>query len=63
MERFIKYARLDVHGKTIAVAAAECGSSEVRFPSEITITPEAIAKLARQLKTRGTLQSTFYSPT
>jgi transposase len=60
MEQFIKYVGLDVHGKTIAVAVADGGSSEVRFIGEIVNTPEAIAKLAGQLRKGGAALSFCY---
>lgn len=49
MKEFSKYVGLDVHKETIAVAVAEAGG-EVRYVGEIAHTPEAIAKLVRQLK-------------
>jgi transposase len=60
MEQFIKYVGLDVHGKTIAVAVADGGADEVRFIGEIANKPEAIAKLAKQLKTCGARLSFCY---
>ena len=60
MEQFIKYVGLDVHGKTIAVAVADSESGEVRFIGEIVNTSEAVAKLVKQLKTRGAQLSFCY---
>ena len=60
MEQFIKYVGLDVHGKTIAVSVADRESSEVRFIGGIVNTPEAVAKLVKQLKTRGARLSFCY---
>ena len=53
MKEFSKYVGLDVHKDTIAVAVADAGVGEVRFVGEIAHTPEAIAKLLRQLKKGG----------
>ena len=50
MKEFSKYVGLDVHKETIAVAVADADGGEVRFVGEIAHTPEAIAKLVRQLK-------------
>lgn len=50
MKEFSKYVGLDVHKETIAVSIAEAGGGEVRYFGEIANTPEAVAKLARQLK-------------
>lgn len=50
MKEFSKYVGLDVHKETIAVSLAEAGGGEVRYFGEIANTPEAVAKLARQLK-------------
>ena len=49
MKECIKYVGLDVHKETIAVSIAEAGGGEVRYFGEIANTPEAVAKLARQL--------------
>ena len=49
MKEFSKYVGLDVHKETIAVSIAEAGGGEVRYFGEIANTPEAVAKLARQL--------------
>jgi hypothetical protein len=49
MNEFSKYVGLDVHKETIAVSVAEAGGGEVRYFGEIANTPEAVAKLARQL--------------
>lgn len=49
MKKFNKCVGLDVHKETIAVAIAEAGDGEVRFYGEIANTPEAVAKLVRQL--------------
>ncbi len=50
MKEFSKYVGLDVHKETIAVSIAEAGAGEVRYFGEIANTPEAVVKLARQLK-------------
>jgi transposase len=60
MEKFSKYIGMDVHGKSIAVAVADGASDEVRFIGEIGNTPEAVAKLVKQLKTRGVKLSFCY---
>jgi len=49
MKEFSKYVGLDVHKETIAVSLAEAGGGEVRYFGEVANTPEALAKLARQL--------------
>ena len=49
MKEFSKYVGLDVHKETIAVSIAKGGGGEVRYFGEIANTPEAVAKLARQL--------------
>ena len=49
MKEFSKYVGLDVHKETIAVSMAEASGGEVRYFGEIANTPEAVAKLARQL--------------
>mgnify|MGYP002632414984 CR=1 FL=1 len=50
MKEFSKCVGLDVHKETIAVSIAEAGGGEVRYFGEIANTPEAVFKLARQLK-------------
>ena len=50
MKDFSKYVGLDVHKETSAVAVAEGNGSEVRYIGEIAHTPEAVAKLVRQLR-------------
>ena len=60
MEQFIKYVGLDVHGKTIAASVADNRSVEVRFIGEMLNTPEAMAKLVKQLQTRGAKLSFCY---
>lgn len=50
MKEFSKYVGLDVHKETIAVSIAQAGGGEVRYFGEIANTPEAVAKLVRQLK-------------
>ena len=49
MEKY-KFVGLDVHKESIAVSVAEANGGEVRYVGEIANTPEAVVKLARQLK-------------
>jgi transposase len=49
MKEFSKYVGLDVHKDSIAVSIAQAGRGETRYFGEIGNTPEAVAKLARQL--------------
>lgn len=49
MDKFIKYVGMDVHKETIAVSVAPSGGGEVRYLGEIANTPQAIAKLVKQL--------------
>lgn len=58
MKQFSKFVGMDVHKATIAVAVAEAGGGEVRYVGEIENTPDAIAKLVRQLR-KGDAQLTF----
>jgi transposase len=58
MKEFSKFVGMDVHKATIAVAVAEAGGGEVRYGGEIANTPEAIAKLVRQLR-KGDAQLAF----
>jgi len=58
MKQFSKFIGMDVHKATIAVAVAEAGGGEVRYVGEIENTPDAIAKLVRQLR-KGDAQLTF----
>jgi transposase len=60
MKEFSKYVGLDVHKETIAVSLAEAGGGEVRYFGEIANTPEAVAKLARQLNKGATRLSFCY---
>lgn len=60
MEEFSKFVGLDVHKETIAVSIAEAGRGEVRYFGEIANTPEAVAKLARQLGKGGARVSFCY---
>ncbi|MBL8519835.1 MAG: IS110 family transposase, partial [Betaproteobacteria bacterium] len=60
MDQIIKYVGLDVHAKSIAVAVADMGAGEVRYLGEIGNDCEAIAKLVRRLKSRGTRLSFCY---
>ena len=50
MKEFSKYVGMDVHKETIAVAVAEARGGEVRYLGEIANSPEAIAKLVKQLR-------------
>ena len=58
MKQFSKYVGMDVHKATIAVAVAEAGGGELRYVGEFENSPEAIAKLVRQLK-KGDAQLSF----
>ena len=60
MKEFSKYVGLDVHKETIAVAVADAGRGEVRYMGEIAHTPEAIAKLLRELRRGGAAISWCY---
>jgi len=59
VNKFSKFVGLDVHKETIAVSVAVM-DGEVRFQSEIPNTPEAVAKLVKQLKKEGALLSFCY---
>jgi len=50
MKKFNKCIGLDVHKDTIAVAVADGAGGAARFFGEIANTPEAVAKLLRQLR-------------
>ena len=50
MKEFSKYVGLDVHMETIAVSVTDAGGGEARYVGEIVNTPEAMAKLVKQLK-------------
>lgn len=58
MGEFSKYVGLDVHKATIAVSVAEANGGEIRYLGEIANTPEAIAKLVKQLR-KGEAQLSF----
>jgi transposase len=58
MKQFSKYVGMDVHKATIAVSVAEANGGEVRYHGEIENTPEAVAKLVRQLR-KGDAQLSF----
>jgi transposase len=53
VDKFIKYVGMDVHKETIAVSVAPFGGGEVRYLGEIANTPQAIAKLVKQLRKDG----------
>ena len=53
MDKFIKYVGMDVHKETIAMSVAPSGGGEVRYVGEIANTPQAIAKLVKQLRKDG----------
>ena len=53
MNEFSKHIGLDVHGDSISASEADCDASEVRFIGKIANTPEAVAKLVKQLKPGG----------
>ena len=57
MKEFNKYVGLDVHKESIAVAVAPAGAGEVRYFGEIPNTPEAMAKLVKQLSPPGQVLS------
>ncbi len=50
MKKFSKHVGLDVHKETIAVELTDASAGQARFFGEIANTPEALAKLVRQLK-------------
>lgn len=58
MKQFSKYVGMDVHKATIAVSVAEAGGGEVRYLGEIENSPEAVAKLVRQLR-KGNAELSF----
>lgn len=58
MKEFSKFVGMDVHKATIAVSVAEAGGGEARYMGEITNTPDAVAKLVRQLR-KGEAQLSF----
>ena len=58
MKEFSKYVGMDVHKQTIAVTVAEAQGGEVRYLGEIGNSPEAIAKLVKQLR-KGDVQLSF----
>ena len=58
-ERNCRYVGLDVQKVTIAVSMAAAGGGEARHFGEIANTPEAVAKLARQLK-KGDARLSFW---
>lgn len=60
MEKFSKHAGLDVHKETIAVGLADASGGQARFFGEIANTPEAVAKLVRQVKKGGERVSWCY---
>ena len=60
MKEFSKYVGLDVHKEMIAVSVAQAHGGEVRFVGEVRNTPEAIAKLAKQLSKGGEVLSFCY---
>jgi len=57
---FSKFAGLDVHKETIAVAVADAHGGEVRYLGEISNTPEEIVKLVRRLRKEGGALSFCY---
>lgn len=60
MNEFSKYVGLDVHKETIAVSVAEANGGELRYVGGVSNTPEAIAKLIRQLRAGGARLSWCY---
>jgi transposase len=60
VEDFSKYVGLDVHQQTIDVAVAEGNGGEVRYVGKIANTPEAVEKLAKQLRKNGASLSFCY---
>ena len=53
MEQSTKFIGVDVRKATLVVAVADSGGGEVRYHGEIANTPEAVAKLVRQLRKGG----------
>ena len=60
MKEFSKHVGLDTHKETIAVGLADADGGPARFSGEIANTPEALAKLRRQLKKSGERLSWCY---
>jgi transposase len=60
MKQFTKFIGLDVHMETVAASVADAGGGEVRYVGEIVNTPEAIAKLVKQIKKDGAHLSFCY---
>ena len=58
MKEFSKFVGMDVHKATIAVSVADAGGGELRYIGEIANTPDAVAKLVRQLQ-KGEAQLSF----
>jgi len=58
MNQSTKFIGVDVHKATLAVAVADSDGGEVRYLGEIPNTPEAMAKLVRQLR-KGTSRLSF----
>jgi transposase len=60
MKKNTRYAGLDVHKDSIAVAVAEAGRrGELRFHGTIPNTPEAVKKLVQKLGPAETLQCCY----
>lgn len=60
MKEFTKYVGLDTHKDTIAVGVAEAGRDKPRYYGEIANTPEAVAKLIRDVSPNGEVVAFCY---
>ncbi len=60
MKEFIKYAGLDTHKDTIAVAVSDAQGGKVHYFGEISNIPEAVRKRVKQLSPDGERTSFWY---